>query len=251
MTSSVTELPTVRRRAQVPVWRQIETDLAVDIRNGLYGPGDKLPSEQELSERYSVNRHTVRVALAKLSDDGLIVSHRGKGVFVADEPFEYHLTRDAKWSEVEQHLDTTPAGALIDSYERKASKRLAGLLAVDEGAELIVTESVRTASLGVATYGYHTFEKRRFEGLDKAFARTESFTTALAEYGISSFFRASSWIDCRLPRLREAYALSIPLEAPVLVMTYVDCDADGRPILFGHAVLPSGRFRIRVDTTGR
>jgi GntR family transcriptional regulator len=50
------------------------------------GPGDPLPSEAELCERFSVSRMTVRQALAELSNDGLVERRRGQGTFVAHRP---------------------------------------------------------------------------------------------------------------------------------------------------------------------
>ncbi|MBL8574921.1 MAG: phosphonate metabolism transcriptional regulator PhnF [Hyphomicrobiaceae bacterium] len=239
----------LQRNAQIPVWRQIETDLTVEIRSGLIAPGEKLPSEHEFSQRYGVNRHTVRVALARLARNGLVVAVQGKGVFVSGTgPVEYRLNKDAKWSEVEKQFAASPGGRLIAVSECPATRRIAEHLRIDEGAPLLVTETLRVASAGIATYSYHFFEKARFAGLDTAFERLSSFTEALAEYGVTDFTRASTWIDCRIPRPREADALDIPVETPVLVMMYVDQDRDGRPIFFSHSVIPTTRMVLRVDT---
>lgn len=240
--------PALQRGAGIAVWRQIETDIEVDIQTGLYGPGDQLPSEQELVGTYGVNRHTVRMALSKLAERGLVITQKGRGVFVAEEPFEYRLDRHAKWSEVEKRFDAKPTGKLIDYYRRPSTLRLARMLGLRAGAELLVTESLRQAGPDLATYGYHMFEAKRFAGVEVSFVESGSFTHALARHGVTEFFRASTWIDCRMPRPREAAWLEIPVEVPVLVMTYVDCNADRQPILFGHAVLPQGRMRFRIDS---
>ncbi len=68
------------------IWTSIAEALTADIGAGRYGPGDKLPTEAELSVRFGVNRHTVRRALAALADDGLVHSRRGSGVFGTHSP---------------------------------------------------------------------------------------------------------------------------------------------------------------------
>lgn len=235
-------------RSRNPVWRRIQSELEFEIRANLLAPGDQLPSEHELAERFDVNRHTVRVALANLAVLGLVRARRGRGVFVEDRPPEYRITRDSKWSEIERQMNALPSGRLVDTSRRPVSPVIANLLALEPGAELLILETVRGGSQGLQIYGYHAFAAARFEGIEKAFARTGSYTTALAEFDVKRFFRASTWIDCRMPRVREAETLAIPLDAPVLVMMYVDNDEQGAPLLYGSAIIPNGSMVVRVDT---
>ncbi|WP_407050920.1 phosphonate metabolism transcriptional regulator PhnF [Methyloraptor flagellatus] len=252
MTEEENEAP-VRRSgsrgpAAMPVWHMIRMELEHEIRSGLIGVGAKLPSEHELAERFGVNRHTVRAAFARLAEQGLVVARRGAGVFVAERPPEYAINRDTKWSEIEAAMAAEPAGRLIAEYRRKATGRIAAQLHLAEGTELIVLESVRSATARVTTYGYHAFEAARFDGIGARFAERRSFTAAITSFGIPRFFRTSTWIDCRMPRRIEAEALGVPTDQPVMVMSYVDSDATGTPILLGTAVLPSGSLTLRVDT---
>jgi GntR family transcriptional repressor for pyruvate dehydrogenase complex len=54
------------------------------ILRGVLRPGERLPSERELSERMGVSRPSLREALADLQERGLLASRAGAGVFVAD-----------------------------------------------------------------------------------------------------------------------------------------------------------------------
>ena len=54
------------------------------ILRGILRPGERLPSERELSERMSVSRPSLREALANLQNRGLLITKAGAGVFVAD-----------------------------------------------------------------------------------------------------------------------------------------------------------------------
>ncbi len=62
------------------VVRQIE----LLILRGILRPGDRLPSERELSERLGVSRPSLRDAVAVLQDQGLLAARAGSGIFVAD-----------------------------------------------------------------------------------------------------------------------------------------------------------------------
>lgn len=57
-------------------------DLKAQISQGLLAPGTRLPPERELMERYQVSRPTVRHALSRLVDDGLITRRVGSGTYV-------------------------------------------------------------------------------------------------------------------------------------------------------------------------
>ena len=65
-------------------YREIEGYLRTLVEGAR--PGDPLPSEAELCERFSVSRMTVRQALSELTNDGLVERRRGQGTFVAHRP---------------------------------------------------------------------------------------------------------------------------------------------------------------------
>ena len=54
------------------------------ILRGILRPGERLPSERELSERLGISRPSLREAVAELQDKGLLTSKAGAGIYVAD-----------------------------------------------------------------------------------------------------------------------------------------------------------------------
>jgi DNA-binding GntR family transcriptional regulator len=66
----------------VPQYRSMAADLRAMIESDELRPGDVLPSESALAERYGVARGTARHALAELEGAGLVESIHGKGRFV-------------------------------------------------------------------------------------------------------------------------------------------------------------------------
>ena len=72
--------PILQEKLSMGVVRQIEGL----ILRGILRPGERLPSERELSERMGVSRPSLREALSDLQERGLLASKAGAGVFVAD-----------------------------------------------------------------------------------------------------------------------------------------------------------------------
>jgi len=64
------------------LYEKINNDLLADIKNGIYTVGMRVPTEKELSEKYSVSRITSKKALDKLAERGIINRIPGKGSFV-------------------------------------------------------------------------------------------------------------------------------------------------------------------------
>jgi len=62
----------------------IMEDLRNDMLNGIIKPRDKLPSENELSGKYSVSRQTIRKALEVLEEEGFIYAEHGRGTFCSE-----------------------------------------------------------------------------------------------------------------------------------------------------------------------
>ena len=67
----------------VALWRQVADAIRLDIVGGKLNAGDKLAGELPLAERFGVNRHTVRRALAVLAEEGVVRAEQGRGTFVA------------------------------------------------------------------------------------------------------------------------------------------------------------------------
>jgi len=66
--------------------RRLFEQLAEQIKSGRIGPGERLPTEQELTRAARVSRTVVREAVAALRAEGLVITRQGVGAFVSAEP---------------------------------------------------------------------------------------------------------------------------------------------------------------------
>ena len=66
-----------------PLYRQIKDFLIGSLERGEWGPGDAIPSEGELAQRFNVSQGTVRKAIDEMAAENLLVRRQGKGTFVS------------------------------------------------------------------------------------------------------------------------------------------------------------------------
>ena len=91
------------RRASANLAERVIARLGADIRGGRLAPGARLPTEQALTSSLGVSRTVVREAVAALRADGLVVTRRGSGAYVADPsagPFRIAASRAATLGDV-------------------------------------------------------------------------------------------------------------------------------------------------------
>jgi GntR family transcriptional regulator len=95
------------RHDPLPLWAQLADRLRTAIGEGRFR--HRFPSEHELTARYGVSRHTVRQAVRKLEDEGLLSREQGRGTFVNLPEFRqdlgtlYSLYRTIEAQGVRQH----------------------------------------------------------------------------------------------------------------------------------------------------
>lgn len=101
---------------RAPLADTVAGNLKTLLKSGKYKTGDKLPSEPELMEQFSVGRSTIREAIRILANNGLVNVKQGLGTFVVlnqglDEPLHQRLNRagNEDLKEVRQLLELKAA----------------------------------------------------------------------------------------------------------------------------------------------
>ena len=89
--------------SHVPIYLQIADGIRAAVAAGLYRPGEALPSLRAMATEIHVNPNTVQRAYDELGREGLIDSHRGRGLFVAEQGAAF--ARSAAGNGVRRALD--------------------------------------------------------------------------------------------------------------------------------------------------
>ncbi len=128
--------PARRQRGLVP---EIVASLSGDIRDGVLKPGDKLPTESALVERFDVSRTVVREAISRLQASGLVETRHGIGTFVKAlqeqaafriAPEDFATVADViSLLELRISLETEAAGLAAQRREEAQLRNLEGALA--------------------------------------------------------------------------------------------------------------------------
>ncbi|MBI3962513.1 MAG: GntR family transcriptional regulator, partial [Deinococcus sp.] len=87
------------RDSVIPLYYQLKELLRERIEAGEWEPGNQIPTEEELCERYKVSRITVREAIQGLVSEGLLYRQQGRGTFVAKAKIQQGLQRLTSFTE--------------------------------------------------------------------------------------------------------------------------------------------------------
>lgn len=105
----------------LPPFRRVADELRAEILRGDQKPGAKLPSENQLAERFGVTRATIRKGIALLRGDGLVTTHQGKGAFVRERPHVNLLSTGAVYRD-RRATGVSNFNAEIAAQGRKANQ---------------------------------------------------------------------------------------------------------------------------------
>jgi GntR family phosphonate transport system transcriptional regulator len=238
---------TLQRRAGLALWRQIAETLEKDIREQVFAPGQKMPTEAELAGRFAVNRHTLRRGIAFLEQEGVLRVEQGRGTFVQERMVDYRLGKRTRFSENIQKQSRIPSGELVRALVLAADANVARNLHIRKGAAAVLIESVGKVDGRPISVAAHHFPARRFPDMIEVYKRERSVTKALAHYGIDDYTRKETRITARLPTTNEGRLLELPRSQPVLVTESVNVDAEGRVIEYGWGRMAAERAQLVVQ----
>jgi len=239
---------TMERGGGIALWRQIHEQLRANILGGALKPGKMLPTENALAERFAVNRHTVRRAIAALAEQGLVETRQGSGTYVPEAVMDYAVKKRTRFSETVSAQSRVPTVRVIASSILTATDSAAKALGLKRGAKVVCIRTLGQADDTALSLADHYFAAGRFANLGKAVERTGSISIALKEFGIDDFSRISTRVTARLPMREDAKLLQQPPQRPVLLCESVNATPDGKPLEYGRTQFAGDRLQLVFET---
>ncbi|MFN0185025.1 MAG: GntR family transcriptional regulator [Aquabacterium sp.] len=221
--------------AREPLYRIVKAEVTRALRQGLWAPGQAIPSEAELAQRYHVSPGTVRKAIAELAAEHLLVRHQGRGTFVAT-----HAEAGVQY----RFLRLTPDQGLVQPLQRRmlsctrerASAEVARALELRSGDLVIRVQRLLLADDRPVVYDDLWLPGVAFRALD--LPRLQQHQGTMYRLFETSFgirmIRAEEQIRAVAADAERAQALAVPQGAPLLWVQRRAFTYDDRPMEWRH-----------------
>lgn len=246
-----------------PMYRYIADDLRAKITSGVLAPNDKLSTEGELSVQYEASRNTVREAIRRLTDEGLLESRPGQGTFVARKvnPLVTVLTADPKTGfgggDTAAYLDEVrdrhrePTNSIPRVEVQTVSDEVATLLDIPRGSQ-VVSRSQDRAIDGIPWSRQTTFYLMDFitKGATNLLMAVDIDGGAVKYLADEIGIRQTGyrdWITGRLPTEEEQAFFGISHNAAVFVDSRVAFDQNNVPMRLTVTIYPIDRNQLVVN----
>jgi len=231
----------------IPLHHQVYLDLRSAIEAGEWKPGEQIPPERELAERYGCSLITVRRALSELVREGRIERTRGRGTFVLHPRVQLDFGGSQSFtSEMQSHgLDAETK--VVAARPEEAGEAVANALELETGAPTLYVERLRLAGGEPMLLEQVHLPADRFPGLLASDLEHNSLYALLTERYGTRVVRAREAIEPILLRGREAKVLDQPSGRPALLVEGIAYAADGTPVEFARSFVRGDRTRYYVE----
>lgn len=234
----------------LPLWHQIADRLREAIERGEFRPGDALPSEAKLFERFGVSRTTARASLNQLEHEGLIRRRSGKGSIVVASRVEQPLNLLSSFSEDMLRRGLKPAYETETAGLAPATAEVAEAFGVDPSTPVFRTQRLLKADghpMGTADcwIAPGVFAAHRPPTIDEL--NRDSMYAWLERNCDAKILGGHEFIEAAKATRRLAAILEVPVGAPLLVARRYSHSRDGSPIEFVVLHYRADRYRFRVD----
>ncbi|MBZ3692658.1 phosphonate metabolism transcriptional regulator PhnF [Phyllobacterium calauticae] len=237
----------ITRNSGVAIWRQIADQIRGDITAGKMPSGARLPPEVTLAERFAVNRHTIRSAIAALTKEGVLRAEQGRGTFVANsKKLTYRIGERTRFSEILATQVRETRGILLGHRIEDAAGEVAAALGM-AGGQVIRIDSMHTADGNPVSCATAWFDAARVPNVVEDYRVSGSITAALKAAGIDDYLRKSTIIAARHADAEDLRHLRLSPGAIVLVSTAINVDMDGHPIEYARSRFAADRMEIAID----
>lgn len=235
----------IHRDVDAPLYAQIQRDIEISIATNRLRPGDLVPGEVELANRYGVSRVTVRQALRELVTEGLLYRVQGKGTFVS-EPMIQRTEPNVTSFFYEMLASGRKPTAKATAEVREPDPETRRVLKLDPDELVVVIRRLRYVNDEPIAYQVNTTRYSLCPDLATTDLSSQSFQYTLEIKCNLRLVEVEENLTGMKPDEELAQLLGIPPTVPVLVDTRMLYGVDGLIIGISKAYFRGDRYTYKV-----
>lgn len=223
--------------SSTPLYIQLKNRFVQAIQNGLWCPGNALPSERYLSEALEVSRITIRKTLELLLEEGFIERQQGAGTFVKQR-IEQPISILTGFSEEMRARGLVPSTQVLERFVRPASPEESLILNLKPGQKVSFLKRLRLADNRPIAVEYTVLPH---QVLPNPQMMKESLYSYLKEQRCMPV-RALQHLRANIVSSTERDLLEATDDTPVLYITRIGYLAGGKPIEYTRSYYRGDRY---------
>lgn len=232
------------------VYKTIADDLRARISTGQLAPGEDVPTEAELAERWNTSRGPIRNALATLRNEGLIETTRGRPARVLGRKAHQAVDVSIPFTRWAEQIGAQPGAQTQELSVRRADADKARLLNLTEGDPIVEVLRLRLLDGRPTMLERLTFIEPVGRLLFGADLDAISITEHLGADGFG-YEDVTHEIDAVAADAQDAQYLDVAEGSPILRLHRVSRDRDGRVFEASDDRYRSDIVRFTVAASGR
>ncbi|MBJ8029797.1 phosphonate metabolism transcriptional regulator PhnF [Bacillus cereus group sp. N21] len=226
-----------------PIYYQIQEWVKQLIEDGEWTPGDKIPSENELCDKFEVSRMTIRQAINNLVEQGYLYRKRGIGTFVQLPKVEQKLQGMTGFTEDMLSRGMKPSSQLLSFRLVSATAKIADRLRIQEGESVYEVRRIRLADDEPIAFETTYLSPTLVKDINEEILQQSLYEHLEKKLGFK-LVRATQAIEASIATDDEAEHLYIPKKAPVLVMRQWSYAEGELPLEYVKCIYRGDRYKF-------
>lgn len=214
-----------------PIYLQLRELIRTKINEGEFLPGTCLPSENEMAATYGVNRLTVRNAMTRLVNEGLLKRVQGKGVYVVPERLERDLEKLGGFVQVAREKHSALITRVLVKAVRRAGDKYAFIFGLQPEDEIFFIKRLCTVEEEPVSLEEVYIPRVIFPRLGEIDLAVFTLEQAYEFSGVR-IVRADQVLDLATLEANDARTLGINTHTAVMVFESQSYDAEERVVQF-------------------
>ncbi|MAT40934.1 MAG: hypothetical protein CL609_01235 [Anaerolineaceae bacterium] len=230
------------------ITQQVNAVLRDRIRDNVYPPGSRLPSESLLCSEFRVSRATVRTALTRLAGEGLVIRKQGDGTYVNKRLEGVQTNLGGLW-EFGELIEKNGFQASIQSIfvgQRDAGTEEASVLAIQPGEPVVELKRLFFANQRPVIYVINLIPANLLAVPVEEINGRLSIREILQLYCNENIAYALSEVCANLANSEVSSFLKLPSQTPLLNIHICFYDANNRPIVSGSSYYDDTILKLRL-----